>query len=88
MHTSCHYRDEIGIIFTNEERSPTPIHTEGNCIGVEKWCVKYLYTYAYHEFMTLSLESDHEQVDELSRYVLYKFFYRSSVALLLIQVDQ
>nr|CAB3264220.1 condensin complex subunit 1 [Phallusia mammillata] len=64
---------EIGTILTDkQETNKNPIHVENGHIGVEKWCIKHIYLYAYKQLMNLvskGLTDDHRDIDTLSRCV-------------------
>lgn len=63
---------EIGTILSDaEQENKNPIHVDSGHIGIEKWCIKHLYLYAYKRLMkVLSSEvesSDYSEVMKLSR---------------------
>ena len=62
------FRNEVCIIYNEDDNSnKCPIHVQGDCIGVEKWCIMHLFTYAYENLMKVEGSEDADYVDCLTR---------------------
>ncbi|XP_068081653.1 protein prenyltransferase alpha subunit repeat-containing protein 1 isoform X3 [Anabrus simplex] len=53
---------EFDIIPVTLNQNKSPVHHEEHCLGLESWCVRHVYCYAYHRLMD-ARQQKHRRTD-------------------------